>query len=81
MFINDSIKLEIFLVFFLFGMITLKMEQKIDELKKNIDQRFETQSEIIKSVIPDVCALLIENCKGIFQDKTSVWRHGISYRF
>ena len=41
------------LVFVLFVMITRKMEQKIDELKKNIDQRFEAQSEIIKSVDHD----------------------------
>ena len=41
------------LVFVLFVMITRKMEQKIDELKKNIDQRFEAQSETIKSVDHD----------------------------
>ena len=43
------------------------MEQKFDELKKNIDQRFEAQSEMIKSVVRDVCALLIENFKIIFK--------------
>ena len=43
------------------------MEQKFDELKKNIDQRFESQSEMIKSVVHDVCALLIEKFKVIFK--------------
>ena len=39
------------------------MEQKNDELKRNIDQWFEVQSEMIKSVAHDVCVLLIENFK------------------
>ena len=43
------------------------MKQKIDELKKNIDQQFEAQSEMIKSVVHDVYALLIENFKAIFR--------------
>ena len=45
------------------------MEQKINELKKNIDQGFEAQSEKIKSVVNDVCALLIESIKVIFKEK------------
>ena len=45
------------------------MEQKIDVLQKNIDQRFEAQSEMIKSVAHDVCALLIENFKVIFKEE------------
>ena len=45
------------------------MEQKIDELKKNFDQRFEAQSEMIKSVVHDVCALLVENFKLIFKEE------------
>ena len=59
----------IFVGFCLFVMITLKVEQKIDELKKDIDQRFEAQSEMIKSVVHDVCALLIENFKAIFKEE------------
>ena len=35
-------------------MITRKFEQKIDELKKNIDQRFEAQSEMIKSNFKEI---------------------------
>ena len=38
--INDAVKLEIF--------------GKIDELKKNVDQRFEAQSKLIKSVAHDI---------------------------
>ena len=45
------------------------MEQKTDELKKNFDQRFEAQSEMIKSVVHDVCALLVENFKLIFKEE------------
>ena len=45
------------------------MKQKFDELKKNIDQRFEAQSEMIKSVVRDVCALLTENFKEIFKEE------------
>ena len=45
------------------------MEQKIDGLKKNIDQRFEAQSEIIKSVDHDAWALLIEIFKLIFKEE------------
>ena len=45
------------------------MEQKTDELKKNFDQRFEAQSEMIKSVVRDVCALLVENFKLIFKEE------------
>ena len=44
------------------------MKQKFDELKKNIDQRFEAQSEMIKSVVHDEYALLIESFKVIFKD-------------
>ena len=43
--------------------VNTQMEQRIDELKKNIDHQFEAQSEMIKSVVHDVCALLIENFK------------------
>ena len=45
------------------------MGQNLDKLKKNIDQQFESQSEIIKSVVLDVCAVLIENFKTIFDEK------------
>ena len=45
------------------------MEQKIDELKKNVDKRFEAESEIIKSVVHDVYALLIEKFRVIFKEK------------
>ena len=41
-------------------MLTRKIEQKIDELERNIDQRFETQSEMIKSVADDVLRSLEE---------------------
>ena len=41
---------------------------KIDELKKNIDQRFEAQSKLIKSVAHNICALLIENFNATFKD-------------
>ena len=51
-------------------MITLKIEQKTDELKKNINQRFEAQSERIKSVVHDVCALLIENFEALLKEET-----------
>ena len=44
-------------------------EFPIDELKENIDQRFEAQSEMIRSVVHDVCALLIENFKIIFKEE------------
>ena len=50
-------------------MIVWKIEQKFDELKKNTDQRFEAQSEMIKSVVHDACALLIEIFKVIFKEK------------
>ena len=58
-----------FVGFCLFVTLTSKMEQKIDVLQKNIDQRFEAQSEMIKSVVHDVCALLIENFKVIFKEE------------
>ena len=45
------------------------MEQKIDELRENIDQRFEAQSEMNKSFVHDVCAVLIEKFKAIFKEK------------
>ena len=47
---------------FLFAIITSRMEQ-------NFHQQFESQSEIIKSVVHDVCAVLIENFKAIFDEK------------
>ena len=47
---------------FLFAIITSRMEQ-------NFDQQFESQSEIIKSVVHDVCGVLIENFKAIFDEK------------
>ena len=50
-------------------MLTRKMEQKIDKLKKNICQRLEAPSEMIKSVVHDVCALLIESFKAIFKEE------------
>ena len=50
-------------------MIARKMEQKTNEPKKNIDQRFEAKSGMIKSVVHDVCALLIENFKIIFKEE------------
>ena len=34
-------------------MLSRKIEQKIDELERNIDQRFEAQPEMIKSVADD----------------------------
>ena len=49
--------------------VNTQMEQRIDELKKNIDHQFEAQSEMIKSVVHDVCALLIENFKVIFKEE------------
>ena len=67
--------MEIFVGFCLFVMIAYKMEHKIDELKKNIDQRFEAQSEMIKSGVHDVCALLIENFKVIFQEEIGKETH------
>ena len=67
-FIN-VINLEIFIGFCLFVMIARKMEQKTNEPKKNIDQRFEAKSGMIKSVVHDVCALLIENFKIIFKEE------------
>ena len=45
------------------------MEQKIDEIKKNIDQQFQAQSEMIKSVVHDVCVLVTENFKVILKKK------------
>ena len=45
------------------------MEQKPDELKKNIDQQFEALPEMIKSVVHDVFAFLIENLKVILKEK------------
>ena len=50
-------------------MITRKMDQKFDDLKKNIDQRFKVQSEMIKSVVHDVFVLLIENFKAIIKEE------------
>ena len=61
--------MKIFVAFCLFVMITRKMEQKTDELKENINQRFEVQSEMIKSVVHDICVLLIENFKVIFKEE------------
>ena len=52
-----------------FVMITRKMDQKFDDLKKNIDQRFKVQSEMIKSVVHDVFVLLIENFKAIIKEE------------
>lgn len=43
------------------------MDKKIDDLKKNIDQWFEGQSEMIKIIVHHVCALLIENIKAIIK--------------
>ena len=40
-FINDVINLELFVGFCLFVMVTRKMEQEINELKKNINQQFD----------------------------------------
>ena len=68
-FFNNVAKLETFVGFCLFVMITWKMEQKIDEIKKNIDQQFQAQSEMIKSVVHDVCVLVIENFKVILKKK------------
>ena len=68
-FFNNVTKLETFVGFCLFVMITWKMEQKIDEIKKNIDQQFQAQSEMIKSVVHDVCVLVIENFKVILKKK------------
>ena len=62
-------KLGIFVGFCLFVALISKLEQKIDVLQKNIDQQFEAQSEMIKSVVHDVCALLIENFKVIFKEE------------
>ena len=53
----------------LFVMITHKMEQKTYELKKNIGQWFDAQSEMIKRVVHEVYALLIENFKAIFKEE------------
>ena len=50
-------------------MITSKMEQKIGELKKNIDQPFEAQSEMIKSVVDDVCVVLVVIFKEEIKNK------------
>ena len=58
--IDYVIKLQIFIDFCLFVMVTQKMENKTDELKKKIYQQFKPQWEMIKSVVYDVCALLIE---------------------
>ena len=44
------------------------MEQKNWSAEKNVDQRFEAQSEMIKSVVHDLCALLIEKLKVIFKE-------------
>ena len=59
----------IFYGFCLFGIIKRKVEQKIDESKKNIYQQFKAQSEMIKSVVHVVCTLLIENFKTIFKSQ------------
>ena len=48
-------------------MVTRKMLQINYELKKNIAQRFEAQSEMIKSVVHNICALLIKNFKTILK--------------
>ena len=58
--IDYVIKLQIFIDFCLFVMVTQKMENKTDELKKKIYQQFKPQWEMIISVVYDVCALLIE---------------------
>ena len=58
--IDYVIKLQIFIDFCLFVMVAQKMENKTDELKKKIYQQFKPQWEMIKSVVYDVCALLIE---------------------
>ena len=50
---------------FLFAIITSRMKQ-------NFHQQFESQSEIIKSVVHDVCAVLIENFKAIFDEKKKI---------
>ena len=42
------------------------MEQNIHELKKDIDQPFQPQLEMIKSVVHDACAILIENFKEFY---------------
>ena len=67
--ISSLIVLKIFDGFSLFVMITCKMEQNIDELKKNIDQQFEAQSKMMKSVVHDVLALHIENFKAIIKEE------------
>ena len=45
------------------------MEQKTYELKRNIGQWFDAQSEMIKRVVHEVYALLIENFKAIFKEE------------
>ena len=60
--------MEIFVGFCLPVMLTRKIEQKNWSAEKNVDQRFEAQSEMIKSVVHDICALLIEKLKVIFKE-------------
>ena len=50
-------------------MLTCKIEQKIDELERNIDQRFEAQSEMIKSVADDVLCSLLKMFKVKFKEE------------
>ena len=42
---------------------------KNGELKKNIDQPFEAQSEMIKSVVDDVCVVLVVIFKEEIKNK------------
>ena len=42
---------------------------KNGELKKNIDQQFEAQSEMIKSVVDDVCVVLVVIFKEEIKNK------------
>ena len=44
------------------------MKQNLDKLKKNIDQQFESHQRSSNLVL-DVCAVLIENFKTIFDEK------------
>ena len=66
---SHIIQLDISVGLCLFVMITSKMEQKIGELKKNIDQPFEAQSEMIKSVVDDVCVVLVVIFKEEIKNK------------
>ena len=50
-------------------MLTPKIEQKIDELERNIDQWFEAQPEMIKSVADDVLRSLLKMLRVKFKEE------------